>query len=101
MLSGEKSSVELNWNEVRDGFKQLLPISMFVVVFGIAFGLAAAQTGLDDGASQHAEDQCLHFAQIRRETGVGPLLRLRPGVLGPSGRADGHGLHYRSRLKPA
>jgi len=28
------------------GFKQLLPLSMFVVAFGIAFGLAAAQTGL-------------------------------------------------------
>lgn len=28
------------------GFKRLLPLSMFVVAFGIAFGLAAAQTGL-------------------------------------------------------
>ncbi|MBJ2258145.1 AzlC family ABC transporter permease [Pseudomonas psychrophila] len=51
MLSGDKSSVELNWNEVWGGFKQLLPISLFVVVFGVAFGLAAAQTGLDDSAS--------------------------------------------------
>lgn len=48
MLSVEKSSFELQFNEVLDGFKQLLPISMFVVVFGVAFGLAAAQTGLDD-----------------------------------------------------
>lgn len=51
MLSSEKSAVELNWGEVWDGFKQLLPISMFVVVFGVAFGLAAAQTGLDNSAS--------------------------------------------------
>lgn len=30
------------------GFKQLLPISLFVIVFGAAFGLAAAQNGLSD-----------------------------------------------------
>ena len=29
------------------GFKQLLPISLFVTAFGAAFGLAAAQQGLD------------------------------------------------------
>ena len=51
MSSSDKSVVELNWAEVGDGFKQLLPISMFVVVFGVAFGLAAAQTGLDNSAS--------------------------------------------------
>jgi 4-azaleucine resistance transporter AzlC len=28
------------------GFKQLVPLSVFVVVFGVAFGLAAAQSGL-------------------------------------------------------
>ena len=38
--------MELGYNEVWSGFKQLLPISMFVVVFGLAFGLAAAQVGL-------------------------------------------------------
>lgn len=48
MLSVEKHSYGLAFDEVLDGFKQLLPISMFVVVFGVAFGLAAAQTGLDD-----------------------------------------------------
>lgn len=51
LSSSDKSVVELNWAEVGDGFKQLLPISMFVVVFGVAFGLAAAQTGLDNSAS--------------------------------------------------
>ena len=51
MLSGDKGQVELDWSEVWGGFKQLLPISLFVVVFGVAFGLAAAQTGLDNGAS--------------------------------------------------
>ena len=30
------------------GFKQLLPLSFFVMVFGAAFGLAAVQTGLDE-----------------------------------------------------
>lgn len=29
------------------GFKQLLPVSLFVSVFGLAFGLAATQSGLD------------------------------------------------------
>ncbi len=47
MLSVAKGSTELGYNEVWDGFRQLLPISMFVVVFGLAFGLAAAQVGLD------------------------------------------------------
>ncbi|GGK08712.1 AzlC family ABC transporter permease [Pseudomonas matsuisoli] len=30
------------------GFRTLVPISMFVVIFGAAFGLAATQAGLDD-----------------------------------------------------
>ncbi|MFH7587092.1 AzlC family ABC transporter permease [Oceanimonas smirnovii] len=30
------------------GFKQLLPLSLFVAAFGLAFGLAAHQTGLSD-----------------------------------------------------
>ncbi|UVJ45648.1 AzlC family ABC transporter permease [Pseudomonas sp. LS1212] len=51
MLSIDKSSVELDLSEVWGGFKQLLPISLFVVVFGVAFGLAAAQTGLDDAST--------------------------------------------------
>lgn len=33
---------------VWSGFKQLTPISIFVTLFGVAFGLAAKQTGLDD-----------------------------------------------------
>lgn len=33
------------------GFRQLLPLSLFATVFGAAFGLAAAQTGLGDGVS--------------------------------------------------
>jgi len=45
--STDKGSVELSVDEVWQGFKQLLPISLFVVVFGGAFGLAATQTGLD------------------------------------------------------
>ncbi|GAA3539042.1 AzlC family ABC transporter permease [Zobellella aerophila] len=31
------------------GFKQLLPLSLFVAAFGLAFGLAATQEGLNDG----------------------------------------------------
>jgi len=38
---------ELNRHNIWTGFKQLLPISLFVIVFGLAFGLAATQVGLD------------------------------------------------------
>lgn len=51
MLSIGAGSVELNRNEVWSGFKQLLPISMFVMVFAIAFGLAAAQSGLGEAST--------------------------------------------------
>lgn len=50
MSTVQKHASGLEWIDVWGGFKQLLPISLFVVVFGVAFGLAAAQTGLD-GAS--------------------------------------------------
>ena len=33
------------------GFKELVPLSLFVIVFGAAFGLAATQAGLTDSAS--------------------------------------------------
>ena len=51
MLGVDASTVALNRNEVWNGFKQLLPISMFVMVFAIAFGLAAAQTGLGEATT--------------------------------------------------
>lgn len=50
MLSVDKRSFGLELTEVWGGFKQLLPISLFVIAFGVAFGLAAAQTGLDDAS---------------------------------------------------
>ncbi|SFB82407.1 4-azaleucine resistance probable transporter AzlC [Marinospirillum celere] len=40
------AKVELDAQGTWLGFKRLLPLSMFVIAFGIAFGLAAAQTGL-------------------------------------------------------
>ena len=51
MSTVEKHLSRLAWSDVWAGFKQLLPISLFVVVFGVAFGLAAAQTGLGDAAT--------------------------------------------------
>ncbi|WHS62350.1 AzlC family ABC transporter permease [Pseudomonas sp. G2-4] len=39
---------DLTLQHIYDGFRQLIPISLFVIVFGVAFGLAAAQTGLSD-----------------------------------------------------
>ncbi|MDO7896048.1 AzlC family ABC transporter permease [Pseudomonas citrulli] len=47
MLSVDAGSVSLERKLIWRGFKQLLPISLFVIVFAVAFGLAAAQTGLD------------------------------------------------------
>lgn len=40
----------LSYSQVWSGFKSLLPISSFVVIFGAAFGLAATQTGLDSSS---------------------------------------------------
>ena len=39
---------QLNSALVWSGYKQLVPISIFVVAFGAAFGLAATQTGLNN-----------------------------------------------------
>lgn len=39
---------QLDWPLVRAGFRQLMPISIFVALFGAAFGLAATQHGLSD-----------------------------------------------------
>lgn len=39
---------QLSRQNVWAGFRQLTPLSLFVVVFGLAFGLAAMQAGLDD-----------------------------------------------------
>lgn len=41
----------LSRDEVWSGFKQLLPISCFVAIFGVAFGLAATQVGLSNSSS--------------------------------------------------
>jgi predicted branched-subunit amino acid permease len=38
---------ELDRHLVWEGFRQMVPIAVFVMVFGAAFGLAAAQSGLD------------------------------------------------------
>jgi len=41
----------LNTSDVWSGFKSLLPISLFVVIFGAAFGLASTHTGLSNDSS--------------------------------------------------
>src|SRR5690554_2244905 len=48
MTSREASPYGLDRALVWAGFKALLPLSLFVIVFGIAFGLAATQVGLGD-----------------------------------------------------
>src|SRR5690554_2072384 len=42
---------ELTGQDVWLGVKQLLPLALFVTVFGLAFGLAAVQTGLSSAAT--------------------------------------------------
>ena len=39
---------EFSRQDVWAGFKQLVPLSIFVIAFGAAFGLAAVQTGLEN-----------------------------------------------------
>lgn len=48
MSDTDTNLYELNRQNVWAGFKQLVPLSLFIVVFGVAFGLAAAQAGLDN-----------------------------------------------------
>ena len=48
MLDVNRGLTDLDSRAVWVGFQQLLPISLFVAVFGGAFGLAAAQTGLSE-----------------------------------------------------
>ena len=43
----QRLDLALTW----EGFRQFLPISAFVVLFGLAFGLAATQTGLSTETS--------------------------------------------------
>lgn len=47
----EKSITTLEAGDIWGGFKHLMPISLFVIIFGIAFGLAAARTGLSEASS--------------------------------------------------
>lgn len=43
-----KNLHEFNRQDVWAGFTQLVPLSIFVIAFGAAFGLAATQTGLEE-----------------------------------------------------
>jgi len=49
MAGTESNLCACNRELVWTGFKQLVPISVFVILFGAAFGLAATQSGLDEG----------------------------------------------------
>lgn len=51
VVSAESSVSDLTSIEAWAGFKSLLPISLFVAVFGGAFGLAAAQAGLNESST--------------------------------------------------
>src|SRR3990167_5761120 len=42
---------EFSRQDVWAGFKQLVPLSIFVIAFGAAFGLAAVQTGLNKSST--------------------------------------------------
>ena len=48
MADAESNLHEVNGRMVWDGFRELIPLSVFVTLFGAAFGLAAVQSGLDD-----------------------------------------------------
>ncbi|MCG9597486.1 AzlC family ABC transporter permease [Vibrio sp. Isolate25] len=46
-----EKELKLEYQSVQQGFISLLPISIFVVVFGTAFGLAAVQVGLSESSA--------------------------------------------------
>lgn len=46
-----EKELKLEYQAVQQGFISLLPISIFVVVFGTAFGLAAVQVGLSESSA--------------------------------------------------
>ena len=48
MTDSNSNLHEFNRQDVWLGFKQLIPLSIFVIAFGTAFGLAATQTGLGE-----------------------------------------------------
>lgn len=48
MNGAETNLHDFNRQMVWAGFRQLIPISVFVTLFGAAFGLAAVQVGLED-----------------------------------------------------
>lgn len=48
MTDSNSNLHEFNRQDVWLGFKQLIPLSIFVIAFGAAFGLAATQTGLGE-----------------------------------------------------
>ena len=50
-LQNAQTREDFGTQQVWKGFCKLAPISMFVVVFGAAFGLAAAQQGLSDAST--------------------------------------------------
>lgn len=47
MADADMNLHEFDSRMVWDGFRQLIPLSLFVTLFGAAFGLAAVQAGLD------------------------------------------------------
>ncbi|MEO4047375.1 AzlC family ABC transporter permease [Pseudomonas sp. CAU 1711] len=47
MADADTNLHEFDSQMVWDGFRQLIPLSLFVTLFGAAFGLAAVQAGLD------------------------------------------------------
>ncbi|MGY3098964.1 putative branched-subunit amino acid permease [Ewingella americana] len=47
MTYHEPDLSQLNHSLIWAGFRQLIPVSLFVAIFGAAFGLAASQKGMD------------------------------------------------------
>lgn len=47
MMYHQPDLSQLNHSLIWDGFRQLIPVSLFVAIFGAAFGLAASQKGID------------------------------------------------------
>lgn len=51
MATTQQEIYSLSRLQIWSGFKRLLPLSLFVGIFGAAFGLAATQTGIENSAT--------------------------------------------------
>ena len=81
----------VSWTEAMEGFRRMLPVTLYVVPMGLAFGAAALQQDLS-GSARHPHE-CGRLRRVLAVRGPGPLV----GDPGP-GPAPAH--HLRRQRPP-